>query len=303
MEDINALYDSIKTAALDKFSGVADAVSSAASTAETAYSSVTSSAGKAYLRQFVDKSEWGSEMLNDDEFSELKTMVVDRVGSGGNNLSYKDYDKEAGGGIGYTAGIKDLKNPRTSLKFTLGKANIVKDGDTLYVADTYDFSGKASKLRDAPLFEKVDYLLDSYNSGRVSNYGMAHLAAELFGSKEGDGIPVRIKVGSIAELGLSEDDVSQLEDMQSYNSRVKDNRSNGSVNEAPTETKSADTVIDTSKAFKRFGVIGGDATLAALKKASGNSNITWDSEFIGSDGKTYQRGDRIPRGIKLRVVS
>lgn len=303
--EINEMFEAAKGKVLAARDAVVDTAEEVVDAASSAYSAVTSSAGKAYLRQYVDKDVWREEMFNTDEMNALTSIVADRIGAKSGKISYRNYDEEAGSTLGYGGGtgvFDKIRDPRTSIKMTLGKANIVRDGNDIYVADTYDFSGKGSKMRNAPLLDRVDALLQAKESGEVSTYGLLHLAAEMFGASEGNGIPVRVKVGDLESLGLEEEDVDHLEQLADYDGRVKDNRT---AKAEPTEDvpkPNNDVVIDTSKAFKRYGVAGGDATLAGLRKAAGNNSISWNSKFIGSDGKEYTEGMRIPRGIKLRVV-
>ena len=179
------------------------------------------------------------KILNKEEKGKLTDVVLNKIKKGSNFLTYKDY-----GGVqdaGYDANISFSPELGDTLKFTLGKADIIKQGSTILVADEYDLpfdpavlanfkyevfdkdnnpllgGGKKKvgitpkELHNASLAIKLEYISQADGS-----QGKAHRYGELFGAKEGKGLSQRYVIGTVSSLGLSEEDVSQLMTIEEY---------------------------------------------------------------------------------------
>lgn len=186
------------------------------------YNFKDSAAAKNYISSFFDKSTREGQSLNDNERAALADIVRNQLGRGSNTLSYSNYNEEGGKKIGYgRSSVPNLNDPRESLKHLLGKANIIRDGDTVLVGDTYDFGGDlANKHKDSNFFDKLKDGYSVLTSGDTGLYGKAHQIQEIFGAREGNGIPVRIPVGTAQQLGISPEQLAALETRQEYDKRV-----------------------------------------------------------------------------------
>jgi peptidoglycan hydrolase-like protein with peptidoglycan-binding domain len=169
------------------------------------------------------------KILNKKELSALGNIVVKKIKNGGNWLTYKDYGGKQT--ASYKTDISLTPELGDTLKFTLGKTDIIKHGQKILVADEYDLpfdknhlavfkyeeNGKKKvgispeKLRNASLAIKLEYISQSEGT-----QGKAHRYGELFGAKEGEGLSQRYVVGTLSSLGLTEKDVSNLMTLEEY---------------------------------------------------------------------------------------
>lgn len=181
------------------------------------------------------------KLLAPKELKELKNIVVKGVKEKKTGISYTSKNpknisygpKEVSGKApSYAIDINLNPTVRETLKFTLGKADIVLNGNTLMVADEYDMPMDAGvlkelgttekKLRSGSLIDKLSYIFnadDSKASGPVGTQGMAHRWGELFAAKEGEALSQRYSLGTLEELGLTKQDVSHLLTLAEYEKR------------------------------------------------------------------------------------
>ena len=181
------------------------------------------------------------KLLAPKELKELKNIVVKGVKEKKTGISYTSKNpkntsygpKEVSGKApSYAIDINLNPTVRETLKFTLGKADIVLNGNTLMVADEYDMPMDAGvlktlgtteeKLRSGSLIDKLSYIFnadDSKASGPVGTQGMAHRWGELFAAGEGEALSQRYSLGTLEELGLTKQDVSHLLTLAEYEKR------------------------------------------------------------------------------------
>jgi len=167
-----------------------------------------------------DPSTATERILPEAEATTLRDIVKDKVKKGGAGLSYSDFKTydEGAQQLGYKAGIADLTDPRESLRMLLGRADITKDEEgNLYVEDVFDFNAPEDE-KNASMWDRVKMAYNDITEKDMSLYGATHRIGELFAEP----IPVKIKVGSAEELGLSD---KQLKKIPMYREYVDINES------------------------------------------------------------------------------
>ncbi len=118
-------------------------------------------------------------------------------------------------------GMPDLASESVNLKFTLGKADIVRDGENIVVADEYDI-GEIGGIGEQGQLEKLKFLTDSvmsYFQNYVSEYGLDHKVAEAYGANPGHGPSIRAAIGTAEDLGISEQQFNRLPTLADYNKK------------------------------------------------------------------------------------
>ncbi len=166
---------------------------------------------------------WDEGFFSSKENERLKEIVANKLKTGGRNISYKDYDSEAGSKIGYRMELPDLSDVNKALKFSIGKGSIVRDGDNILVADEFDFHGKAG-IGKKGLFDKAKFVIDKFGDfirDKESAYGFAHSFAEAVGPNVGEGPSIRARVGTAKDFNLSPDQFNKLPTLDSYTKRNK----------------------------------------------------------------------------------
>jgi hypothetical protein len=175
---------------------------------------------RAYARAMLgDRGIWKEDLFTDSEHNTLKNIAVNKIKQGNYNLSYKDWNKEAGSKINYKMGMPD-KTDTQNLKFTLGKASIVRSGNRIMVVDEWDIDSP-TKLNEKPVGERIEQLYKKVKSGKVSAYGFGHILAEAFGPQGGEGASIRATLGSAKSLGLTQAQLAKIPDLKSYEAKNK----------------------------------------------------------------------------------
>jgi len=189
---------------------------------EAPASLLTSTPVKTFVTGLFSSPVLKEDFLRLDEYKALKDLAKGAIERGRSGLSYRDYNKEAGSRIGYKmeTPTEIATDPFQALKFTLGKAEIVRDGDKVVVADEFDFSGE-DNIAEQSVLDKVKFLADrtgQYFSDDISAYGLAHSIGEVF-NPEGSGPSFRIGLGNKKELGISDEQFAGLPTLDDYTSR------------------------------------------------------------------------------------
>ena len=175
---------------------------------------------RAYARAMLgDRGIWKEDLFTDSEHSTLKKIAINKIKQGNYNLSYKDWNKEAGSKISYKMGMPD-KTDTQNLKFTLGKASIVRSGNRIMVVDEWDIDSP-TKLNEKSVGERIEQLYKEVKSGKVSAYGFGHILAEAFGPQGGEGASIRATLGSAKSLGLTQAQLAKIPDLKSYEAKNK----------------------------------------------------------------------------------
>ena len=162
------------------------------------------------------------DFLRIDEYNALKGLAKGAIKRGRSGLSYRDYNRDAGSKLGYRMETPTdiVTDPFQALKFTLGRAEIVRDGDRVVVADEFDFDSPEN-ISEKSLLDKIKFLADrtgQYFADDISAYGLAHSVGEVFNPK-GSGPSFRIGLGSAKDLGISDEQFTDLPTLEDYNSR------------------------------------------------------------------------------------
>ena len=179
------------------------------------------------------------DTLNEEELTGLTKIVIKGIQAKKTGISYGKGDaKNIGYGkhdkIGYEVPVNLDPSIATRLSTTVGKAEMLINGNDILVADEYDMpmdSGvlkslgwTEKKLRNASLIEKLEYI-----SNAKGLQGKAHRYGELFLPLEGKALSQRYKVGTIKSLGLSKKDVSHLMTLKEYETwKIKSGKMNPS---------------------------------------------------------------------------
>ena len=166
---------------------------------------------------------WDEGFFSSKENERLKEIVANKLKTGGRNISYKDYDPEAGSKISYKMQLPDLGDVNKALKFSIGKGSIVRDGNNILVADEFDFHGKAG-IGKKGLVDKAKFVIDKFGDfikDKESAYGFAHSFAEAVGPNVGEGPSIRARVGTAKDFNLSPDQFNKLPTLDSYTKRNK----------------------------------------------------------------------------------
>jgi GH24 family phage-related lysozyme (muramidase) len=166
-------------------------------------------------------------ILNKDEKNFLTGIVKEGLRLKKNGISYTPskgniaYGPEGSKGIGYSKEIDLFQSTKDNIKFTLGKADIIRNGNSIMIADEYDMPmdqgvlkalrTTEKELRNASLATKLEYV-----AGAKGGQGKAHRFAELFAAPEGKALSQRYTVGTLKELGLTEEEVSHLQTLEQY---------------------------------------------------------------------------------------
>ena len=160
-----------------------------------------------------------SKDLPQEQISFASEVVAKKIKSGKFTIKY-DFDKAGARDVGHgsNVGIPDLRGPAQNLKFFLGAVNIVRHGQRVYLADEYDYNWKLD-LRDQSYYEKIGDIFQQYqrfNKGEVGAFSVVDAILERFQSKPGEGMSVRLDMGSAEELGLSEEEFNKIPTLSSY---------------------------------------------------------------------------------------
>ena len=188
-------------------------------------------AAKAYMEAMLGRGNIRDEgFFSQEELGRLTDIARNKIRSGGSGISYSDYDADAGKYVGYGMDTPDLGNVNKNLKFTVGKGDLVRDGDRVIAADEYDFDSPTG-IGQQGLLDRLgfiagrakDYITeaDLNNDGRAdqSLYGLAHSLGEAFGPNAGEGPSLRAALGNAESLGLTQDQFNALPTLQSYEDR------------------------------------------------------------------------------------
>ena len=102
--------------------------------------------------------------------------------------------------------VKKSYDPRLSLRTALGNATLDLSGGQAVIKDKYDFEVEPFKYKDASL---RDILTENYG---LSAYDLISAVAGKFGSdaREGEGKPVSINLGTLEDLGLTQEVLNRL---------------------------------------------------------------------------------------------
>ena len=181
---------------------------------------------KAGIASLLQQGVWKEDFLNTSEQERLSEVVAERVNANSSAISYADIDpKLRGSEIGYGMQLPDFSDVNKTLKFTLGKANIVRDGNNVMVADEFDFPlsdktknlegflGKAKFLATKAAKAATEY---GKENPSVSLYGLAHYIGEIIGPQEGEGPSVRFNIGSFEDLNISREQFERLPSLDDY---------------------------------------------------------------------------------------
>jgi peptidoglycan hydrolase-like protein with peptidoglycan-binding domain len=159
-----------------------------------------------------------------------------KAGQGKTGLSYTGknpknipFGPEGAKGIGYFADINFSPEIRETIKLTLGKADIVRHGNSVMIVNEYDMPMKAKVLAregfteaqlrgDGSALGTLKSLPDrfKYIMNATGDQGKAHRFAELFSAQEGESLSHRYNLGTLEELGLTEDNVKHLQSLEDY---------------------------------------------------------------------------------------
>ena len=187
------------------------------------FSLLTSTPAKTFLTSLVSSPVLDQNFLKDTEYNILKEISAAKIKRGKTGLTYSDYNKEAGSKIGYKMKMPDVSDPTEALKFTLGKASLVREGNNIIVADEFDFQSGENKS-DESIFDKIKFLTDrtgKFLSGDISKYGLAHSLGEVV-TPAGEGPYFRIVLGTAEDLGINKKQFNKLPTLEMYTKKNKD---------------------------------------------------------------------------------
>jgi hypothetical protein len=183
---------------------------------------------KAGLTSLISSEIWDETFLDEAERERLKEVALGRVKRGSSNISYMHIDpKEAGSKISKRMKLPDFGDVNQTLKFTVGKAKIVRDGDDVFVADEFDFplTPETEALKDKSFFEKAKFLAGKTKkffsergekNPELSLYGLANYVGEVIGPQAGEGPSVRFNLGDYKELGIKPEQFNMLPTLEQY---------------------------------------------------------------------------------------
>jgi hypothetical protein len=174
---------------------------------------------RAYAGGMLTSGVWTENILPSNELERLREIAVSNIKRGKNTITYSDYDAEGGSKVGYKMSVPNLKDANVNLKFTIGTGALVRDGDQIISADEYDFGVKGG-IGEKGILAKMGYLAESaaeYMDGDIAAYGLAHKIAEAVGPNPGTGPSIRAKLGTAAELGISQKQFNNLPTLERYN--------------------------------------------------------------------------------------
>ena len=187
-----------------------------------------STAEKVYARSFFDQGVWNESFLEKDELDFVKELAKNKINRGSigfkRPVTYRDYNPEAGKKTGYHMDLPSRTDVSEVMKYTFGKADLVRDGNNIIQADEYDLptpegipmetlGDKASYITNA----FADYFTkDKSGNRKLSTAGLAHKVGEVFGPSEGTGPSMRINLGTPESLGISQKQFAKLPTLADY---------------------------------------------------------------------------------------
>lgn len=186
------------------------------------FSLLTSTPANTFAAALGSSPVLGSEFFKDEENEVLRRIASEKIKRGSTGILYSDYNKEAGSKISYRMGLPDVSDPTEALKFTLGRTDLVRDGDKIVAADEFDFEGE-EKIAEKSIIDQVKFLADragQYLSGDISTYGAIHSLGEVF-APPGEGPSFRIDLGTAEDLGISKQQFNRLPTLDDYSNRYK----------------------------------------------------------------------------------
>ena len=142
------------------------------------------------------------------------------------NFSFQyDFDKVGAKDVGHSTstGIPDLRKPEKTFKFFLGAAEIVRHGSKVYIADEYDYNYNLD-LRDQGIFDKIGGIFQQYQrfaKGEVGAFAVVDSILERFQSKPGEGMSVRLELGTAESMGLTAEEFDKISTLDSYEEKNK----------------------------------------------------------------------------------
>jgi LysM repeat protein len=176
-------------------------------------SEVLPTAPKLYAKAMSgDRGIWKEDVFSGEEQSQLKDIVAEKIKQGNFLISYSDYDEEAGSKIGYGMEVPDSGQ---GLKFSLGQARIVRNGNKIMVVDEWDIDSP-EKINEMPVMDRMATLFEKVKSGDTSMYGFAHLLGEAFGPQSGEGASIRATIGTAKSLKLSKAQLAKIPQLKQY---------------------------------------------------------------------------------------
>jgi hypothetical protein len=163
--------------------------------------------------------------LRDNELQFLIDKSVEGIKLGKSGLAYENTEGAIsygpGADIGYHADVDFNAPVHKAMRLTLGKADIVMDGENVMIADEYGLpmdQGVLKKmgvtedeLRESSILDKYKYIMAADGS-----QGKAHRFGELFAPQRGTAMSQRYTLGTLEELGLTGDDVKHLMTLEEY---------------------------------------------------------------------------------------
>ena len=191
---------------------------------EAPASLLTSTPIKTFVTGLFSSPVLKEDFLRVDEHNTLKGLAKGAIDRGRTGLSYKDYNRDAGSKLGYSMETPTdiVTDPFQALKFTLGKAEIVRDGDRVVVADEFDFNSPEN-ISEKSLVDKIKFLADrtgQYFADDISAYGLAHSVGEVF-NPPASGPSFRIDLGNAKDLGITREQFDDLPTLAEYSDRYE----------------------------------------------------------------------------------
>jgi len=191
---------------------------------EAPASLLTSTPIKTFVAGLFSSPVLKEDFLRVDEHNTLKSLAKGAIDRGRTGLSYKDYNRDAGSKLGYSMETPTdiVTDPFQALKFTLGKAEIVRDGDRVVVADEFDFNSPEN-ISEKSLVDKIKFLADrtgQYFADDISAYGLAHSVGEVF-NPPASGPSFRIGLGNAKDLGITREQFDNLPTLAEYSDRYE----------------------------------------------------------------------------------
>ena len=181
---------------------------------------------KAGITSLFHQGTWDEDFLNKEERARLKEVVAERIKANSSSISYRDIDpQKKGSGIGYGMELPSFSDVNKTLKFTIGKADIVRDGNNVMVADEFDFPLSSETKKLEGFVDKANFLANKAveavteygkENPSVSFYGLAHYIGEVAGPQEGEGPSVRFNMGSPEDLNISPQQFRRLPTLDAY---------------------------------------------------------------------------------------
>jgi len=140
----------------------------------------------------------------------MKELVSNNLKNNKYEISYDDYGtapdpkglSDVGGknikNVGNTGFISRLRDPRYSMKTTVGAASItIDENEDVFVIDQYNFND--NPLNPATPQEDSSFIRDALRR-RGNVYGQLRNVGKHFGSPEGEGSPIVLNLGKMQDL-------------------------------------------------------------------------------------------------------